>query len=191
MAACSRCGFKLPEGAAFCPNCGAPIKKVEEAAPSEKIGGLLRLGIMGAFLSLAISVLAGPINLYFIPSFISALLVIYFSRLSRLKDAVIVAMAIYIFTDAMLTGIFLGTVYVSNTPLADYYGDYMPTIVDVLLYTVSPLMAIVAGYIGFKISPGKKEEVYFKGGLEPTLTYSLGGGLKKLKYVFLGSYKDG
>ncbi|MEM1997122.1 MAG: zinc ribbon domain-containing protein [Candidatus Bathyarchaeia archaeon] len=190
MATCSRCGFKLPEGAAFCPNCGAPVERVEEAAPSDSIAGLLRLGLMGSFLSLAISVLAGPVNLYFVPSFLLALAVIYFSRLNRLKDAVIVAMAIYLFTDAIITGLFLGTIYASNQTLAEYYNGYMPTIIDVLMYTISPIMAIIAGYVGFKISPRKKEEAYFKGGgVEPTLTYSLGRGLKKLKYVFLGSYK--
>lgn len=196
MATCSKCGFKLPESAVFCPNCGAPVERVrEEAAPSESIASLLKLGIMGAFLALAILLFAGSINLYFLPYFISALVVIYFSRVSRLKDAVIIATATYLFGDAFLTGLFLGEVYISNQPLAVYYEDYIPTIVDVLMYSITPIMAIVAGYIGFKISPkGRAEETYPKGfRTEPTLTYltcNFIGLLKKLKYSFLGSYRD-
>ncbi|MBS7625089.1 MAG: zinc-ribbon domain-containing protein [Candidatus Bathyarchaeia archaeon] len=193
MATCSKCGFKLPEGAAFCPNCGAPVERVrEEAAPSESIAGLLRLSIMGAFLALAILLFAGSVNLYFLPYFFSALIVIYFSKVNRLKDAVIVATAIYLFGDAFLTGLFLGEVYISNQPLAAYYGDYAPTIIDVLMYSISPIMAIVAGYIGFKISPRRREEESYPKGFrfEPTSTYftrSLAFLLKKLKYSFLGS----
>lgn len=198
MANCAKCGFKLPEGAAFCPNCGAPAEKFKEAAPPDSIAGLLRLGLIGAFLSLAIQFVAGAagtagaINLYFAPSFLSALIVIYFSKLNRLKDAVIVSMTIYLFTDAIIAGMVLGTFYASNQPLAKYYGEYVPTILDVLLYTVSPITAVIAGYIGFKTSSRKGEETYFKGGgLEPALTYGFRRQFKRLKYVFLGSYKDG
>lgn len=195
MATCSKCGFRLPSDAAFCPNCGAPTKKIEEhAVPSDFIGNLLILGLLGTFLSLSISMLAGPIELYFLPSFFSALVVIYFSRTKRLKDAIIIAATIYLFTDAILTGLFLGTLFATRRPIdsyyAEYYRNYVPTIVDVIMYSISPVMAVVSGYIGFKIAPKKREEVYVyprESGIGPTLVYNIKNTFKKFKYGVMGS----
>ena len=47
---CSSCGVvarDLPDGAAFCPNCGAPFAKFRDFGPGTVIGGLLGI-LVGA-----------------------------------------------------------------------------------------------------------------------------------------------
>ncbi|MBS7648210.1 MAG: zinc ribbon domain-containing protein [Candidatus Bathyarchaeia archaeon] len=196
MATCNKCGFRLPEGAVFCPNCGAPVRKAEEyAVPSDSVASLLRLGMLGTFLSIAILTIAGPVELYFVPSFVSALIIIYLSKTKRLRDAIIIAATIYLFTDAIITGMFLGTLYAYNQSLVSYYqqyyGDYVPTFIDVLMYSISPVTAVIAGYIGSRIAPRKREGAYpyyKEGGLGPTVVFSLTGAFKKFKYALIGSY---
>jgi uncharacterized RDD family membrane protein YckC len=38
MANCKNCGFELPAGAQFCPRCGAPVSKIEEATSQPSPG---------------------------------------------------------------------------------------------------------------------------------------------------------
>ena len=59
MPYCSNCGKELPENAAFCPNCGAPVKRVAETKPIVLAGWWVRFAawlidvlIIGAVLSL-------------------------------------------------------------------------------------------------------------------------------------------
>jgi hypothetical protein len=197
MATCSKCGFRIPEGAVFCPNCGAPVKRVEEhIVPSGRIGNLIRLGLLGTLLSFSITYLivslAGSIELYFMPSFLSALVVIYFSRTKNLKDAIIVAAAVYLFTEAIFNGLFLGTLLAMRQSIdsyyAEYYRNYVPTVVDVLMYSISPITAIIAGYIGSKIAPKGREEVYGypgESGIGPTLSCNVRvkDAFKKFKLI--------
>jgi len=195
MATCSKCGFRIPEGAVFCPNCGAPVKRIEEhVAPSDRIGNLIRLGLLGTLLSFSITYLiaslAELIELYFIPSFLSALAVIYFSRTKNLKDAIIVAAIIYLFTEAIFNGLFLGTLLAMRQSIdsyyAEYYRNYVPTPVDVLMYSISPVTAIIAGYIGSKIAPRGREEIYGyprESGIGPTLAYNIRDAFKKFKLI--------
>ncbi|MEM1586592.1 MAG: zinc ribbon domain-containing protein [Candidatus Bathyarchaeia archaeon] len=198
---CSKCGFKLPEDAAFCPNCGAPAKKITEVERAyENIGRVIRLGLLGTFLSLIIisiiSTAAEGMDLYFVPTFLSALIVIYTSRTSNLKDAVIVSMLIYLLTDAILSGLLLGTLYARGENLASYYSTYhknAPTLADVILYAISPITAILAGFIGFRIAPRRREispkQLKWEG-FSPPLFYSVRGALKKLKYIFLAFHRS-
>lgn len=195
MAACSKCGFTLPEGAVYCPNCGTPVKGVEKKDLSaDSIAGPIRLGLIGTLLSVTILMMSSPlmVDLYFIPSFLSTIAVTYFSRTKRLKDAVIIAMTTYLFTEAINAGLVLGMLYVEQQKLSSLYGDYIPSLIDVLMYSISPITAIIAGYIGFKLAPEKREELYAytrEGGFGPTLLYRLRGDLKKFKYVLFGSYR--
>lgn len=153
---CDNCGFSLPDGSAYCPHCGVPVKKRTEVAmaPREPIGRILQAGVIGAFLSVMISSLSPPnLDLYFIPSFVSVLITIYLSRSRRLDEALAVALAVYLFAEAILTGLTLGTLYAQDIPLSEVYGEYVPSLVDVVMYTARPITAVVAGYIGVRISP--------------------------------------
>jgi len=160
MPYCEKCGFKLPEGAGFCPNCGAIIKKGEEISesPNVSLAKYLQLGLLGALLSVTISYFFSEAQLYFIPSFISSLAIIYLYRVGKLKDALITAMIVYLFEEAILSALFFGSVYASNTSLAYVYADYgVPTLVDVIMYVASPITSIIAGYVGASLVPKKKE----------------------------------
>jgi len=160
MSRCERCGFVLPEGAVFCPNCGAPVKQKTAAPVSTRddITGVLNRGLLGAFLSVTIWYFSVNVDLFFLPSFIASLIVTYLSRVKRFKDAALIALTVYLFSDAIEAGIILGSLYAANEPLAALYGNYVPTLFDVIMFTVSPLTALVAGYIGARLAPGKEEE---------------------------------
>ena len=81
--------------------------------PSISIGKIIQAGILGAFLSVMISSLSPPeIQLYFIPSFVSSIAVIFLFRARRLEEAVIVSFSVYLFADAILGGIIFGSLYV-------------------------------------------------------------------------------
>lgn len=155
MAHCDSCGFQLPDGAEYCPNCGSPVRKrTEVRAPSSAaIGRILQAGVLGAFLSLSISFFSpSGLDLYFIPSFFSSLVAIFMFRARRLGEAVTVALAVYLFADGILTGMMLGTVYVEGISLSDVYAGYVPTLVDVIMYTADPVTAVIAGYIGVRLT---------------------------------------
>ena len=155
MAHCDSCGFQLPDGAEYCPNCGSPVRKrTEVRAPSSAaIGRILQAGVLGAFLSLSISFFSpSGLDLYFIPSFVSSLVAIFMFRARRLAEAVTVALAVYLFADGILTGMMLGTVYVEGISLSDVYAGYVPTLVDVIMYTADPVTAVIAGYIGVRLT---------------------------------------
>jgi len=155
MAYCDSCGFQLPDGAEYCPNCGSPVgKRTEVRAPSSAaIGRILQAGVLGAFLSLSISFFSpSGLDLYFIPSFFSSLVAIFMFRARRLGEAVTVALTVYLFADGILTGMMLGTVYVEGISLSDVYAGYVPTLVDVIMYTADPVTAVIAGYIGVRLT---------------------------------------
>lgn len=197
MAKCDNCGFELPEDAIFCPNCGTRVKEAELAEKRrENLGRIIMSSLMGVFLSLIISsifsVAAEGIETYFVPTFISALIIIYASRVKSIKDAIIISALIYLFADALLSGLLLGTLYIRGMNLASYYSMYYkdaPTLIDVVLYTISPVTAVLAGVIGYKMVP--KREVLYEQPREERgtmLFYILRSPLKKLKYLSLGFF---
>lgn len=155
MSHCDNCGFRLPDGAEYCPNCGSPVKKRREIpvpAPAA-IARILQAGLIGAFLSVLISSFSPQgLDLYFIPSFLSSLVAIYLSRARRLDEAVTTALTVYLFADGIWSGIALGSLYSQGIPLADAYGSYVPTLMDVIMYTADPVTAVVAGYIGVRLT---------------------------------------
>lgn len=197
MVKCSNCGFDLPEDAFFCPNCGTPVRRIVEIQKApENIWRSVRLSLIGTFLSIIISsiiaVAAEGFDPYFIPTFISALIIIYMSGTKSLRDALIISTLIYLVTEAILSGIFLGTLYTQGIKLSAYYSMYYgdaPTLTDVILYSISPITAVLAGFIGYKIS--LRREVSYERLREepsPTLFSGIKGSLKKFKYVFLGFF---
>lgn len=116
MARCRKCGFKLPAEAAYCPNCGEPVHRAEEFYEAREVKELIRLSLLGMFISLVVDIYAsaGNINLYFVPPFLSAIITIYLSRVKSLKDALIVATTIYLLTSAVEGGLSLGILYVQG-----------------------------------------------------------------------------
>jgi hypothetical protein len=165
MVNCEKCGLPLPNGAEYCPNCGATIRRRREipipiAAPIIK---LLEAGLLGAFLAIMIGSLnSSGINLYFLPSFIGALVSIFLFKTRRLDEAITIALAVYIFSDAIINVINLASLYFSNMSWIDLAGQMpevydelhqVPTLLDVIIYAIDPISAIAAAYIGLKITP--------------------------------------
>ncbi|RLI11497.1 hypothetical protein DRO35_04945 [Candidatus Bathyarchaeota archaeon] len=161
MKRCDKCGFPLPEDAEYCPNCGAPVRKtvMPTKAPLMSLDKILQAGVLGAFISVMIASLNSfGIQLYFIPSFISSILVIFLFRTKRLEEAVLIAFTVYLFADAILGGMMLGTLYLDNISLSEAYSGYELSFLDVVAYLFNPISAIIAAYIGNKITLGAKEE---------------------------------
>jgi len=183
MSYCDGCGFRLPDGAEYCPNCGSSVKKETEVqVPSAAaLGRILQAGVIGAFLSIMISSFSQGVDLYFIPSFLSSLVAIYLSRARRLVEAVAIALAVYLFADGILTGIALGSLYSGGIPLADLYGSYVPTLLDAIMYAADPVTAVVAGYVGVRLTtrgqPRTPSPIAYRRREEPGgVIYSLEGG---------------
>jgi hypothetical protein len=146
---CNECGFPLKYYGDYCPNCGASIKKKEISLPSfVNVWRILQAGLLGAFLSTTILYFFPGVNLYFIPSFISSLAVIYLFRPRGLYESIAISLAVYLLADGIWGGMFLGTYHLQNISLADVYGNYVPTLADVIFYVSNPITAVIGGYIG-------------------------------------------
>src|SRR5215210_534710 len=48
MAVCSACGTSLPDGARFCPSCGAPVEEAPHAAEERKVATVLFADLVGS-----------------------------------------------------------------------------------------------------------------------------------------------
>ena len=168
VANCERCGLPLPVGAEYCPNCGVPVMKRPEASIplAAPVAKLIEAGLLGAFLAVMIEFfIPEGINLYFLSSFIGALGAILLFRARRLDEAIIIAFAVYIFTDAILTVLLFSNLYISNMSLIDLANEYpslydfyynVPTITYIIMYVASPISAVVAAYLGYKLTPKPK-----------------------------------
>jgi hypothetical protein len=84
---------------------------------------------------------------------------IFLFRARRLEEALFIALAVYFFTDGIITAINWSSLYLSNMSYATLVstGSYpeltnVPTLGDVLLYSIDPIAAIVAAYIGYKLT---------------------------------------
>ena len=155
MTNCDKCGFPLPEGAGYCPSCGASVLRRAEvfASSFRSVGRILQAGVLGAFISMMIQYFSPPgIDLYFIPSFLASLIVVYLSKAHKLEQTITIALCVYIFADAMVGGLVLGTLYAQGISLAMYYsvtfGNNPPSAIYVIIYVVNPVTALIAGYIG-------------------------------------------
>ncbi|RLG98793.1 hypothetical protein DRO29_00105 [Candidatus Bathyarchaeota archaeon] len=156
MPRCPRCGTPLPkdENLRFCPNCGTRIKF--RPVGMNLVMKDLSAGVFGALISVMIFILSPPeVNLYFLPSFASAIFVIYIYKVQEIKDALIVAFTVYLFANGILGGLVLGTFAMAGEP---YNTHWIPQIHDVILYSFEPVSAFIAGYVGLRISPARVEE---------------------------------
>lgn len=98
---------------------------------------------MGFVLAIIINLLS-PVYLYFVPSFIASILLIYIFRLRTLKDGLVAAFMTYIFNDGILGTIDLATLYLLNEPYPSFNVDIL------LLFSpiVEAVTAVIAGYAG-------------------------------------------
>lgn len=158
MPYCRDCGTEMPEEARFCPSCGATVEVKTPATPevAEMMFRYVVVGLLGAFLSVMITVFIGNVNLFFIPSFVASVIVIFMYRISELKDSLIASLTIYLFAEGILLTLELGFIYASGTP---YKIELLPEIWEIGLYSFTPISAILAAYVGMKIGPKKKEKV--------------------------------
>ena len=127
-------------------------RQVQERIPPLHVEKIIQAGVLGAFFSVLISSLTPRgIQLYFIPSFVSSVLIIFLFRVRRLEDAIAIAFAVYLFADALLGGMTLGYLYIENIPLSEAYRGYSLTFIDVAGYIFNPVSALIAAYVGNKL----------------------------------------
>ena len=102
-------------------------------------------GISGALLSLFIN-LFSPVNLYFIPSFLAAVLFIYVSRLQTSREGLVTSLMTSVLSDGILNTLVATTFYVTGEP-------YTLTIDIgiVISFILSAIFAVLAGYIGVRL----------------------------------------
>jgi hypothetical protein len=114
----------------------------------------IRAGISGFFLAIVINLFTSGL-LYFIPSFLAAMLTIYVYRLETLKDGFVTAFMTYIFNDGILSTIVLATYYFENLPYEVSIDIWL-----VLYPIANAVTAMIAGYIGIwfvhKMKPTRK-----------------------------------
>jgi hypothetical protein len=111
----------------------------------------IRAGISGFLVALVIN-LFSPVYLYFVPSFLVAILAVYFYRLGTLKDGLVAAFMIYIFTDGILDTISLATFYAEKKPYPAFNVD-----VWTMFYPlVSAVTAVIAAYVGVWLTKVRK-----------------------------------
>jgi hypothetical protein len=108
-------------------------------------------GISGFLVAIIIN-LFSPVNLYFLPSFVAAILVIYFFKLQTLKEGLVAAFMTYIFNDGILGTIYLAILYFTNEPYPSFNVD--PWIMISPL--VSAVSVVIAGYIGVLLVKTRK-----------------------------------
>lgn len=111
----------------------------------------IKAGVSGFLLAVVIN-LFSPVYLYFIPSFLVAILVIYIFRLGTLKDGLVAAFMTYIFTDGILGTIVLAMSYFANEP----YPSFDVDVWTMLSPIVSAVTAVIAGYIGVRLAQKRK-----------------------------------
>ena len=111
----------------------------------------IRAGIIGFSLATIIN-LFSPIYLDFIPSFLAAILVIYFFRLGALRDGLVATFMTYILSNGILGTISLAILYFSNEP----YPSFDVDVWTMLSPIVSAVTAVIAGYIGVWLARKRK-----------------------------------
>jgi hypothetical protein len=107
-------------------------------------------GVSGFLLAIVIN-LFSPIYLYFVPSFLAAIFVIYIFRLGTFKDGLVAAFITYIFNEGILDTMGLATLYLASesyTLSIDVWIVFSPI--------VSSITALMAGYVGVWLSQKRK-----------------------------------
>lgn len=108
-------------------------------------------GITGFLLAVAIN-LFSPLYLYFVPSFLAAILVMYFFRLGALRDGLVVAFMTYIFNDGILNTMSLASYYFANKPIEAFSVDAWTMVSPI----VSAVTAVIAAYVGVLFAQARK-----------------------------------
>lgn len=113
---------------------------------------VLKAGFAGVIIAFVITFAFFEFNLYFFPSFVASLIVIYFFELKSTKDAVLAAFTVYIFTEWILSSLsFLVSIGQTFTITVD---DGM-----VLGQIFTPLTALVAGFIGAEFAKTRQRTI--------------------------------
>ena len=108
-------------------------------------------GIFGFLLAIIIN-LFSPINLYFVPSFLAAIIAVYAFRLETLRDGLVAVFMTYIFNDGILNTLGLATYYFTNTPIEAFNVDVWTMFSPI----VSAVSAVVAAYIGILFAQSRR-----------------------------------
>jgi len=111
----------------------------------------IRAGILGFLVALIIN-LFSPVYLYFFPSFLVAILAVYFFRLGTLKDGLVASFMIYIFNDGILGTISLATFYAENKPYPSFNVDVWTMFTPL----VEAVTAVIAAYVGVWLTKVRK-----------------------------------
>ncbi len=106
----------------------------------------VKAGVAGLLLAIVINLLS-PVYLYFIPSFLAAILAIYIFKLGTLREGLVAAFMTYIFCDGILGTIDLAILYSTNEPYPSFNIDIWTMFSPI----VSAVTAVIAGYIGVRI----------------------------------------
>ena len=113
---------------------------------------VFKAGIVGVIIAFAVTFVFFQFNLYFFPSFVASLIVIYFFELKATKDALLAAFIVYIFTDWILSSLsFLVSI--------DQTFSITVDAVMVLGQVSTPLTALVAGFIGAEFAKTRQRSI--------------------------------
>jgi hypothetical protein len=120
----------------------------------------VQAGIYGFILGVIINLfLAQFLGLFaFILSFLAAIFVIYIFRLETLREGLVAAFMTYIFTDGILGTMSLLLLYLENKP----YPAFNVDIFTIFYPIASSISAFIAGYVGVRSAPKKKQTQEFR-----------------------------
>lgn len=123
----------------------------------------IRAGVSGALIAIMIN-LFSPVSLDFIPSFFAAIFTIYIFRLGTLKDGLVAAFMTYIFNEGILSTLIAATYYLTNEP-------YQLTIDIWIVFSpiVTPITALIAGYVGVRLVQRMKPALELPPSLPPPI----------------------
>ena len=124
----------------------------------------IKAGVSGFLLAVVINLLS-PVYLYFIPSFLVAILVIYVFRLGTLKEGLVAAFMTYIFCDGILNTLGSATYYFANESIPSFDVDVWTMLSPI----VSAVTAVIAGYIGVRLAQKRKPARELPPSLPPQL----------------------
>lgn len=113
---------------------------------------VFKAGIAGVIVSFVITFVFFQFNLYFFPSFVASLIVIYFYELKATKDALLATFITYMFTDWVIGSLsYLVSLDQTFTITVD---------VGMALGLIStPLTALVAGFMGAEFAKTRRHAI--------------------------------
>jgi ABC-type glycerol-3-phosphate transport system permease component len=103
-------------------------------------------GISGALLSLFINVFS-PVYLYFIPSFVAAVVFIYVSRLRTTREGLVTSLMTFVLGDGIFNTLNNAIYYLTTSEPYVFSVDIVVVVSPIL----SAFFAVLAGYIGARL----------------------------------------